>query len=271
MTTIERGRPTLPDLDVGASGRLRSGAGYWLQGYGQMLRFDFGRARVWGPMMAVIQLMMGVGMAIMYGFFYPHVSETTALFIATGTPTLALIPLGFVMVPGGVTQQRLEGTFEFIWSLPVPRTAQAASTFTLYSLLSLPGMVLALLAAVLRYGIHLHVSLAIVPAAVASALVSVTVGFGMALAIRSAVVVNLITNILVFLVLLFSPIVFPASNLPPWLRAVHQVLPFEHMADVLRAGLTSGLVTDVGRSYLILGGWILVGCVLTALVVGRRR
>jgi ABC-2 type transport system permease protein len=258
-------------LGAPTASELRAGIGYWLRSFSLMLRFDFGRARTWAPMMAVIQLMMGAGMAIMYGFFYPHVSQTTALFIATGTPTLSLIPLGFVMVPGGVSQQRLEGTFEFIWSLPAPRAAQAVSTFVLYTALSLPGMALALLAAVWRYGIHLSVSPAVVPAALVSALMSVAVGFGMALAIRSTVVINLISNALVFLVLLFSPIVYPASNLPTWFRRVHDVLPFEHMATVIRAGLTNGLVSDVARSYEVLLGWIVVGCALTAFVLGRRR
>jgi hypothetical protein len=37
-------------------------------------------------------------------FFYPDVSGPVGTFIATGTPTLALIPLGFVMVPAAVGQ-----------------------------------------------------------------------------------------------------------------------------------------------------------------------
>ncbi len=272
MNTAERiGTIARAPAPIALIERTRSGPSYWIRSFLLMMRFDFGRARPWAGMMAVIQLMMGAGMAIMYGFFYPHISQTTALFIATGTPTLALIPLGFVMVPGGVTQQRLEGTFEFIWSLPAPRTAQAVSTFVLYTALSLPGMVLALLAAVWRYGIHLSVSPAVVPAALVSALVSVTVGFGMALVIRSTVAINLISNALIFLVLLFSPIVYPASNLPTWFQKVHDVLPFEHMATVIRAGLTDGLVNDVARSYEVLLVWIVVGCASTALVVGRRR
>jgi ABC-2 type transport system permease protein len=254
-----------------AAGELRAGARHWLRSFALMLRFDWGRARTWAPMMAVIQLMMGAGMAIMYGFFYPHVSQETALYIATGTPTLALIPLGLVMVPGSVAQQRIEGTFDFIWSLPSPRTAQAVSTFALYTLLSLPGMILALLVAVWRYGIHLSVSWAVVPASVVSALVAVTLGFGLALSIKSAIVMNLITNALIFMVLLFSPIVYPATNLPTWFQGVHEVFPFEHMATVIRAGLTDGLVTDVARSYEVLLAWIVVGCVLTASVIGRRR
>lgn len=42
-----------------------------------------------------------------------------------------------MLIPGITGQQKLEGTFDFIWSVPVPRSAQAASTFLLYTLLSL--------------------------------------------------------------------------------------------------------------------------------------
>jgi ABC-2 type transport system permease protein len=175
------------------------------------------------------------------------------------------------MVPGGVSQQRTEGTFDFIWSLPAPRSAQVLSTFLLYMLLSLPGTILALLVAMARYHIHLEVSAAILPAIAVSSLVSVTIGFGMALAIRSAVVVNLISNAIVFLVLLFSPIVYAIGNLPPWYQRVQHLLPFYNMAVVIRAGLTDGLVTEVAASYAILLAWSALGCGLTAWVVGRRR
>jgi hypothetical protein len=43
------------------------------------------------------------------------------------------------------------------------------------------------------------------------------------------------------------------------------------MAEVIRAGLTTGLVTDLGIAYLILSGWTVAGWVMTAWVVGRRR
>lgn len=250
--------------------RLRSGAGYWLQSLLAMLRFDVARARQWAALTIIVQVMMGAGMAITYGFFYPRVTGTVALYIATGTPTLALIPLGFVMLPGVLGQQRLEGTFDFTWSLPAPRTAQATSTFLLYAALSLPGTVLALVVAAWRYHIHLHVSPLIVPAVLLCALMAVSVGFGMALAIPNPLVVNLITNALVFAVLLFSPIVFPPSQLAGWLFAVHRALPFYHMATVIRSGLSVGLVSDVTQSFLILGGWTVAGCAATAWVIGRR-
>ena len=168
-------------------------------------------------------------------------------------------------------QQKVEGTFDFIWSLPTPRSAQAASTFVLYTALSIPGMVVAVVIAAWKYGVTLSVSPAIVPAVLLSSLMAISVGFGMALAIKSPIVVNLITNTLVFVVLLFSPIVFPASHLPPWLMDVHRFLPFYAMAQVVRAGLTDGIVVDVARSYVVLVIWTLIGWGLTASVIARRR
>jgi ABC-2 type transport system permease protein len=250
---------------------IRSGAAHWLRSLHRMLRFDLSRARQWAPMMAVTQVFMGAGMAVMSGFFYPEVSEATALYIATGTPTLALIPLGFLMLPESVNQQRLEGTFDFTWSLPVPRTAQATSTFLLYTLLSLPGMVLSLVVVTLLYGIQLSVSPLIVPAVLLCALMAVSVGFGMALAIPNPMVVSVITSALTFVVLLFSPIVYPPSHLPGWLFAIHQAVPFYNMAVVIRAGLSVGLVNDLAQSFLVLGAWTVAGWALTGWVIGRRR
>lgn len=249
----------------------RSGIGYWLASLRSMMRFDLGQIRQWAALLLIFQTMMGAGMAVMYGFFYPRVTHSTAVYITTGTPALALIPLGFLMVPVNVARERLEGTFDFIWSLPVPRSAQATSTFLLFTMLSLPGAVLALVVAAWRYGVHLSVSPELVPAALLCALMAISVGYGTALAISNPLLVNLITNALIFVVLLFSPIVIPASNFPAWLLSADKVLPFYNMAELIRAGLTQGLVTDLARSYLILAAWTAAGWTMTAWMVGRRK
>jgi ABC-2 type transport system permease protein len=250
---------------------LRSGLGYWFGSVGAMLRFEFGRVRAWAGMMVIVQTFMGAGMALMYGFFYPHIGPTQALYIATGAPVLALIPLGFVMLPSTITVERLEGTFDYVWSLPAPRSAQAVAAFALYSLIALPGTVLALVVAAWRYDAHLSLSPILAPSLVVCAMVAITVGYGMALVVSEPMVMNLIANALVFFVLLFSPIVFPASQLPQWLYDVHRVLPFYNMAVVIRAGLTQGVVSDVTTSFVVLAAWAAAGCTATAWAVGRRR
>lgn len=250
---------------------VRSGPGYWIASLRSMMRFDYGRMRSFAPMMIVIQTMMGAAMTLLYGFLYPHITPTRALYIATGAPTLALIPLGFAMLPGSIGTEKDEGSFEYVWTLPAPRSAQATSIFILYTLLALPGTALALVVATLRYDVQLSPSPLLVPAALLCALMAVAVGYGMALAITDPLVTNLIVNALMFVVLLFSPIVYPASQLPGWLYTVHRFLPFYNMAVVVRAGLTDGVVGHVGTSFLVLGIWTVAGWVVTAHVVSRRR
>lgn len=250
---------------------VRRGRRYWTQSLGAMLRWDALGLRRFLPLMLVIQTLIGAGMVIMYGFYFADLSPRAALYIATGAPTLALIPIGFVLVPAMVASQRMADTYDFIWSLPVPRLVSAMSSFTLFTLVAIPGMAVALVVASWRYGIDVDISPAIVLAIGLTALMSTSVGFGMAHAIANPLVVNLITNMLIFFVLLFSPVVYPAEQVPGWLMAIHQVLPFHHMAVVIRAGLSEGLVTtSVGVSYAVLVAWTVAGWGVTAWVVGRR-
>ena len=264
---------TEPTRGVGApdGALLRHGPQAWLGGLADMMRFEWANIRPWAGLVFIVQIMMGVGMSLMYGFFYPEVDPTTAMLIATGVPTLALIPMGFVLVPGSVSNQRMAGTFDFIWSLPVPRSAQVTASFLVNAALAMPGTVAALFVGAWRYDVDLHFSAVLVPAVLLSTVMCVSVGYGMALVVPNPLVINLITNAIVFLVLLFTPIVYPAGNLPDWYLRVHEVLPFYPMAQVIRAGLTEGVVTDVGGPFLVLGAWTALGIALTSWVVGRRH
>lgn len=262
-TALDSGPAELPSA-------VRRGPGRWAHSYLMMMRFDFRGLGQWLIIGVVIQVLMGAGAAIMYGFYLGELPEIARLFIATGVPAIGLIPMGFVMVPNMVGQQRIAGTYDFIWSLPVPRLAAAASTFTVFTLMALPGFISSLSVGVWFYDVSLAVSWLIVPAVLLTALMSTSVGFGLAHAIKNPVVINFIANMVIFFVLLFSPIIVPIAQFPDWLALVNRVLPFYHMAQVIRDALTGGLVSNIAASYVTLGIWTVVGWTATAWVVGRR-
>lgn len=264
MVAVPGDPPTLPSSDV------RRGPRRWLRSYRMMMRFDVRGLGQWLVIGMIIQILMGAGAAIMYGFYLGDVADVVKVFIATGVPALGLIPMGFVMVPNMVGQQRLAKTYDFIWSLPVPRLAAAASTFTVFTLMALPGFAASLGVAVWYYAIGLHVSWLLVPAVLLTALMCSSVGFGMAHAIKNPMVINFIANMIIFFVLLFSPIIVPIAQFPDWLASIHRVLPFYHMAEVIRDALSSGFVTDAATSYAVLGVWTVAGWSATAWVIGRR-
>lgn len=250
---------------------VRRGPAYWGRGYTMMLRFDALSLREILPFFVIIQTLMGAGMAIIYGFYFDDLPPAAATFIATGAPTLAIIPVGMTLVPIVVAQHKWDQTYDFLWSLPVPRLATALSNTTIFTLLAVPGFTVTLLVAGWRYDLDLAVSWAVVPAVLLTALMAVSIGWTVAHAITDPRITNLLVNLVIFVVLLFSPIAFPIENFPGWLAAVHRVLPFWAMAQVVRDALTDGLVADVGRHYAVLTAWTAAAWIAGARIVGRRR
>ena len=254
-----------------SSPTLRRGVAYWLTGYRGMLRFDLASAREWLVPFVLVQILMGAGMAIIYGFYLGDMPVSVATFVATGAPTLAIIPLGMALAPSLIAGRKVEGTYDFMWSLPVPRLTAALSSYTLFTVLAAPGFAAALGIAAWRYDLDLHITGWVVPAVLLSSLMAASAGFALGHALSNPSLVNVVTNLIIFVVLMFSPIAFPIANFPGWLAAAHRVLPFWHMANVVRASLTEGLVTGVWASYLVLGAWTLVAWMLAAWAVGRRH
>lgn len=243
----------------------------WLHAYAMMLRFEAAGLRSSVALFVLAQVLTGAGAALLYGFYLPQVPPDVALFLTTGAPALALVPLGFVVVTGRVAEQKAAGTSDFVWSLPVPRSAAAASTFTLSTALALPGVATTLLLTAWRYGVTLRVSWLIVPAVLLASLAVVSVGFALGNAVKDPRVTGLVSNVVVFFALLFSPISFPREQFPEWLARLNDVLPLYHMAAVIRDALSDGLVADVATSYAVLLAWTAAGWATTAWVVGRRE
>lgn len=67
-------------------------------------------------------------------------------------------------------------------------------------------------------------------------LTAIAVGYAIAYALPPAAT-TLTSQVLVFFVLMFSPINFPADGLPEWLQALHRILPVQSMAQVVRETL----------------------------------
>ncbi len=249
---------------------VRRGPSYWWQAFGWMIRFDLVRHRLSINAIVASQLFMGLGAAAMYGFYLGDVDPVTATFIVTGVAALALIPVGLLMIPVVVMQDRIAGTEEFTWTLPVPRLVAAASLLTIFTAIGAPIALLSTWVAALRFDVTLSVTWGFPVAAVLVAVMATSIGYGMANAIPEPRLISLMVNVIIFVALLFSPIVIPIELFPDWLASVHRVLPFFHMANVLRATLTEGLVTNVAPSWLVLSAWSVAGWAMASWVVGRR-
>jgi ABC-2 type transport system permease protein len=250
---------------------VRRGPGYWFAGFAAMLRYQLTGLRTFLAFVVVVQVLMSAGMTYFYGFYMGELPIEAQLFLVTGTPALALFPIGFIVVPNAIGQQKLAGSYDYEQSLPVPAIAATAASFTVFTLVAIPGLAIALVVADLRYDIGLDLAWSIVPAVALVSVMAISVGFAVGHGVRDPRVTNLITNILVFAVLLFSPIVVPIEQFPEWLAGLHRALPFYHMAQVLRGSLSDGLVSGVAASYLILMAWTVGSWAAAAWSLRRQR
>lgn len=241
-----------------------------LRSYGLMLKWQALSNKPMLPIYTAIEAMIAVGFVIGLSFFFPNITPITAKFLSTGTPTLVLLTVGLVMVPQVVAMARKEGTFDYMWSLPVPRMVYLAADATIWILLSLPGVVLALVIGAVYHDFSLEVSPLVVPALLLVALTGLFIGYAIAHGAPKPELAHLATQILVFLIMLFSPVVYPIQQLPSWLATLHRGLPVKYMADLSRGTLTD-LDVNLGLAFGVVGAWCLVGFIITYVLVRRRR
>ena len=242
----------------------------WFHALGAMTRWDLTDLRMVLPIVIVVQILAGVGFVLGISLFFDHIPEPVALYVSTGVVVLNLTLVGLIMGPQLTADQKLAGTYEYLRVLPVPATAAAVAWFTVALVASVPAAVVSLIVAELRYGISFTVTPSIVPAVLLTAFTGTMLGYALSHAVSNPMSTRMIAQLLVFFVFGFSPILYPASQQPDWLARISGWLPFEHMATIVRAGLTTGMVDDVGRSYAVVAIWGLIGTALAARALVRR-
>lgn len=242
----------------------------WLRSYVLMLKWQALSNKPMIPFYVVVEIMFAVGFVIGIGFFYPQINPTIAKFLTTGAPTLILLMLGLVIAPQVIVNARLEGTFDYIWSLPVPRMVYLVADATIWVLITLPGVLLALVIGSLYHSFTLEVSPLVVPALLLIAMTGIFVGYTFAFGAPKPQMAQVATQIITFAIVTFSPIMYPVEHLPDWLAAVHRVLPIQYMADLSRGTLTD-LDVNLGLAFGITSAWCIAGFVVTYFIIRRRH
>jgi ABC-2 type transport system permease protein len=242
----------------------------WLRSYFLMLKWVFLSNRTWLSLNLAVQI--GIAFGFVYGmsYFYPVITPDIAKYLTTGAPTIILLTVGLVLVPQITAGARTEGTFDYIWSLPVPRMAHIAADVTNMFGTTLPGIILAVVLGAIRFDFSLDISPLIIPAVILISLSGSFVGYSMAFAVPKPMMVNVLTQIIIFIVMMFSPVMYPVSQLPGWLQAIHKVLPIQYMADLTRGTLTD-LNVNLGLAFAVVGAWFIAGFVITFLLIRRRK
>jgi ABC-2 type transport system permease protein len=240
-----------------------------LRSYRLLLAWQARRLSLFLPLAVIVQAAFAFGIVVGYPLLFRELDRTTILYLATGAPTITLVTMGLVAVPQVVAQAKMEGTYDFMRTLPIPRLVYLLADVTVWLAVIVPGVVFALFVGWLRFGLDLSVSPLVVPAIVLVTLTATTVGYALA-SLVPPLVASLLTQAIVVFVLMFSPLNFPADRLPDWLAAIHRVLPIQAMGEVMRGTVATTMFPLTWGAFLLLGAWCVAGFLATHYVMNRR-
>ena len=240
----------------------------WRQ-LGLLVQWQFRRSLPVLPLFIIVQTLLSVSMVLGYGLIVGHPGREASLYLAGGGPAVALISVGLIMTPQWVSQSRTEGSLDWMRTLPVLRVAFLLADLAIWTALALPGLVVGVLVANARFDVDLAPQWWLIPGAVLVALTAACIGYAIATLLAPALA-QILSQVLAFGIMLFSPVSFPTDRLPDWAQEIHRWLPFEPMAQVVRAGLFSHDATMPIRSWILLGGWCLVAVAGASWALGRR-
>jgi ABC-2 type transport system permease protein len=220
-------------------------------------------------LLGAVQLLLPVAVVIGFVFFFEDVTPSVARYLVTGTPILILLTMGMRVVPIMVANGRIQGTYDFMLSLPVPRMVLLASDVTIYFLLTLPGIIIALITGSIYHDFSLQVNWLVIPSFVLISLTGSFIGYAIALAVPRPQMANIASQVLLFTIVFFSPVIYPTEQLPGWLAIVHKILPIQYMANLSRGTLTD-IDVDLGLAFTVTVVWCIAAFTLCYFVMKKR-
>lgn len=241
----------------------------WFRSFGLLLKWNILRMRTELPVFLAIQTLIASGIVIGFSLLIPDLDSLSALYLTTGAMTVSLITIGMVIAPQVVSYRKEQGILDYQRSMPVPRLAMLAADAAIWVTVALPGLIVTLLVASVRFDIRLSVSPWVVPAVLLVSAAAAGIGYGIAYALKP-VLVGLTTNLVIIVALMFAPVNYPADRLPGWAAAIHEWLPFQYMADAVRGTVSVPPGGVPVLPFVVLAAWTVLGLAVTSRVMTRR-
>jgi ABC-2 type transport system permease protein len=222
------------------------------------------------PMVAIIQLAFTLGFILGFGYLVPNMTEMTAIYIITGTATQGIVTVGLVLLPQLLAQSKHDGRLDYYLAMPISREAYLLALISVVGLMALPGVIFCLAFGAWYYDISLQLQ-PLFGLVVLLGIASLA-GVGIAMAVYSPhqQVTNAASQLIIFYVLFFAPVLMPREQLPALLRETARFAPPAYAADAVRATVTNLPGTQLGTSLTGMAVFALGSIVLSAIAIRRR-
>lgn len=236
--------------------------------FGGLVWWSLVRHKVLLPTFSITQAVLALAMVDGFALFLPNMTHQDSLYLSSGAISIGIIAVGCVLAAQIVGTAKQGGIVAYQKTLPVDRTSIVMADVIIWSLASLPGVIMSCLAAVIRFKIHLYISPLSIFVVLLAQVTMILIGFTLAYWL-SANVMALVTQVIMIGGLLFSPIMYPANRIPDWMAAVYNWFPFVPTSDLIRATLFhSGTVSFFNLVALIL--WALIAFALSLSALTKR-
>ncbi|SDH56044.1 ABC-2 type transport system permease protein [Lentzea fradiae] len=173
--------------------------------------------------------------------------QNSLLYIVSGAAVFSVATEGIATLAQRVGVVRTSGMLQYYVSLPISRTAFLSALVFSRLLLILPGLVTPIIAARLMYDADFVVSPMLLVVLPLTCLALSAVGLAIGTVVESMDVIVVITNLLIFVLLLAAPVLIPPESLPLPLRLIGYLLPPTYAAEALRHALSG----DLGGMFLV--------------------
>ncbi|WP_447041108.1 ATP-binding cassette domain-containing protein [Streptomyces sp. DSM 118878] len=181
------------------------------------------------------------------------------LYIVSGAAVFSVATEGIATLAQRIGVIKNDGMMVYYASLPISKASFVAAMVLSRLLLIMPGLVTPVIAATLMYDVDFQVSPALLVVLPLSCLALSAIGLAIGTLIDSMDLIVVITNLLIFVLLLAAPVLIPPDSLPLPLRVLGYLMPPTYAADALRHTLTGNLGTAFTLDLAVLTAMTVIG------------
>lgn len=234
-----------------------------------LLKWSLIRHKFYIPVFVIVQAILSL--AIIYGFSFitnakDYISRS---FLCTGAITINILAVTCVLAPQIISEAKQNGIFNYQKTLPISRVGILLSDLLIWGLIPIPGVFFCMIIGAINFNMKIYLDFLGMFSLLFVIWSLLLLGFAIAYLLPPNVM-TLITQVIMIVGLLFSPIIYSEDRLPIWLSNVYNVLPFVPVSNIIRASLFR--LNDYNMTnYIVVMGWGIISFVSAMFIIARRK
>lgn len=193
---------------------------------------------IW-PWYFFVQTIVPLGFVFAFGHYAGTTPSREVLVnIVSGSITFTLVYLGLSSMAAKIAAMWQAGTLLYYYSLPLNKISLVTALLCSRMLVLLPSLVVPVLGARLIYQVDFHLDLWLIIIVAFGTFTLAVAGAAIGSWLKNGELASILTNALVFIVMLASPAFIPVAALPLPLQLLGWLLPTTYISDALSHALT---------------------------------